>query len=111
MKLFPIGAIVVGAVLEFETVRAQQTPSQEPRQHSQAMTQQSWMMDYEQMLTDMKAADARLQALSDRMTSARGDEKVPAIQDVVSELVKDQLGMHQHLMMMHGHMMSQMPMK
>jgi competence protein ComGF len=111
MKLVPMAAIVVGAVLTLATVRAQQTSSHEPHQHSQATTQKSWMMDYEDMMAEMKAADARVQSLADRMVSARGSEKVPAIQDVVSELVKDQLSMHQHMMVMHDHMMSQMPMK
>ncbi len=111
MKLFPIGAIVIVAVLAFATVRAQQTSpsSQQPLQHGQTMPQKSWMMDYEEMMTDMKASDARLQSLTDRMTSAKGDDKVPAIQDVVSELVKGQLTLHQHMMMMHEHMMPQMP--
>ena len=113
MKLFSIGAVVVGAALALAMVRPQQKSSQEPRQYSQAttQTQRSWMMDYEEMMAEMKAADARLQPLAERMVSAKGDEKVPAIQDVVTELVKDQLGMHQHLIMMHDHMMSQMPMK
>jgi len=111
MKLFSIGAIVVGAALALAMVRPQQKSLQQPHQYSQATTQRSWMMDYEEMMAEMKAADARLQPLAERMVSAKGDEKVPAIQDVVTELVKDQLGMHQHLIMMHDHMMSQMPMK
>lgn len=63
------------------------------------------------MMADMKAADARLQALADKMKSAQGDEKLRAIEDVVSELVKSQLEMHREMPMMHGHMMSQMPHK
>ena len=71
----------------------------------------STVIDHEKMMADMKAADARLEALSDRMKSAQGDEKIRAIQDVVSELVKNQVDMHRQMGMMHEHMMSQMPHK
>lgn len=110
MKLLPIGAILVSAVLVFAPVRAQQTSAQQP-QHSRPMMQKSGMMDHDKMMGDMKAADARLQSLAEKMKSAKGNEKVQAIQDVVSELVNDQLTMHQHMAMMHDHMMSQMPKK
>jgi hypothetical protein len=39
------------------------------------------------------------------MKSAQGEAKVMAMQDVVSELVANQLKMHQHMMMMHDTMM------
>ena len=111
MKLISISAMLVAAMLFFAHARAQQ-PSTHEQHHGQASTaQQSGMMDHHKMMADMKAADARLQSLADKMTSARSDEKVQAIQDVVSALVKDQLDMHQHMAMMHDHMMSQMPKK
>ncbi len=69
------------------------------------------MMDHHKMMADMKAADARLDALAQTMTSARGDDKVAAMQALLTELVKNQVGMHHHMAMMHDHMMSQMPHK
>jgi hypothetical protein len=45
------------------------------------------------------------------MTSARGDDKVAAIQALLTELVKNQVDMHREMAMMHDHMMSQMPPK
>ena len=69
------------------------------------------MMDHDKMMADMKAADARLETLAQTMTSARGDDKVAAMQAVLTELVKNQVDMHHHMAMMHDHMMSQMPHK
>ena len=69
------------------------------------------MMDHDKMMAGMKAADARLEALAQTMTSARGDEKVAAMQALLTELVKNQVDMHRHMAMMHDHMMSQMPPK
>ena len=69
------------------------------------------MMDHDKMMAGMKAADARLEALAQTMTSARGDEKVAAMQALLTELVKNQVDMHRHMAMMHDHMMSQMPHK
>jgi len=69
------------------------------------------VMDHDKMMADMKAADAHLEALAQAMTSARGDDKVAAMQALLTELVKNQVDMHRHMAMMHGHMMSQMPPK
>lgn len=111
MKLFPIGAVLVAAFLALAPARAQQAAAHEQHQHDQTTAPKSGMMDHDKMMADMKAADARLQALADTMRSAQGDEKVRAIENVVSELVKNQIDMHQHMAMMHEHMMSQMPKK
>ena len=69
------------------------------------------MMDHDKMMADMKTADARLQALAQTMASARGDDKVAAMQALLTELVENQVDMHRHMAMMHDHMMSQMPHK
>jgi hypothetical protein len=79
-------------------------------EHSMPTPQVGGMMDHDKMMADMKAADARLEALAQTMTSARGD-KVAAIQALLTELVKNQVDMHHHMAMMHHHMMSQMPPK
>ena len=45
------------------------------------------------------------------MKSASGNDKVRAMQELVTELVQNQVDMHRHMAMMHEHMMSQMPHK
>jgi hypothetical protein len=72
------------------------------------MPQAGTMMDHDKMMADMKAADARLEALAQTMTAAPGDDKVAAMQALLTELVKNQVDMHRHMGMMHDHMMSQM---
>ena len=101
-------AVVAGLLLA--PVRAQQAPPKAP-EHSLPMPQAGAMMDHDKMMADMKAADARLEALAQTMTSARGDDKVAAMQVLLTELVKNQVDMHRHMAMMHDHMMSQMPHK
>jgi hypothetical protein len=111
MKAFSIGAIAVSAMLFFVPARAQQASTHEQHQHSQPAQQPDGMMDHQKMMADMKAADDRLQALADKMTTAHGEDRIRAIQDVVSELVKNQVAMHERMAMMQQQMMSQMPKK
>ncbi len=109
MKLFQIAApVAIAGVLLLVPAHAQQ-PGHDQQEHNQATPQRGGMMDDDKMMTDMKAADARLEALSSTMKSVQGDKKLLAMQEVVSELVKNQVDMHRHMMMMHGRMMSQMP--
>jgi hypothetical protein len=109
MRSIPIAAVAIAAGLLFAPVRAQQVPPKAP-EHSMP-TPQGGMMDHDKMMADMKAADGRLEALAQTMTSARSDDKVAAIQALLTELVKNQVDMHRHMAMMHHHMMSQMPPK
>ena len=55
------------------------------------------MMMHEQMMADMKAADAKLDQLVTDMNAAKGDAKVAAIARVVTELVNHQKSMHAHM--------------
>ena len=107
MRLIPIAAFAIAAGLFLAPVRAQQAPPNAP-EHSMPTPQAGGMMDHDKMMAGMKAADARLEALAQTMTSARGDEKVAAMQALLTELVKNQVDMHRHMAMMHDHMMSQM---
>ncbi len=50
---------------------------------------------HEQMMADMKAGDAKLDALVKDMNAATGDAKVDAIAAVVNELVRQQKAMHE----------------
>ena len=110
MKLISIAAVTLAAGLFLAPARAQQATPKVP-DHTMPMPQAGGMMDHDKMMADMKAADARLEALARTMTSARGDDKVAAMQALLTELVKNQVDMHRHMAMMHDHMMSQMPHK
>ena len=110
MRLLTIAAFAITAGLFLGPVRAQQAPPKAP-EHGVPRPQAAAMMDRDKMMADMKAADARLEALAQTMTSARGDDKVAAIQALLTELVKNQVDMHREMAMMHDHMMSQMPRK
>ena len=107
MKLISVAAFALAAGLFLVPVGAQQTTPKVP-EHTMPMPQASGMMDHDKMMADMKAADARLEALAQTMTSTRGDGKVAAMQALLTELVKNQVDMHRHMAMMHDHMMSQM---
>ena len=112
MRLFNLAApIAVAGVLLLAPAHAQQPPAPSKPNPSQTMPQRGGMMDHAKMMADMKEADARLEALSAKMKAAQGPEKIQAMQDVVSELVKNQLDMHHHMSMMHENMMSQTPHK
>jgi hypothetical protein len=120
MKLFSIAApVAVAAVLFLAPGRAQQPATQQPtpsQPHEQGATtpqgrgmmDHGKMMDHEKMMADMKAADSRLEGLAEKMNAAQGDGKIRAMQDVLNEVVKNQVTMHQHMAMMHEHMMSEM---
>jgi hypothetical protein len=109
MKSLWFAAAVFGTLLLLSPLGAQQAATQGVHQPGQSAAQQMpGMMDQNKMMEQIKAEDARLQMLAERMKSARGEEKVGAMQDVVSELVTNQITLHQHMMM---HMMSQTPNK
>ena len=60
---------------------------------------------HEQMMAEMKAGDAKLDALVTQMSTAAGSAKVDAVAAVVTELVRQQKAMHQHMGQMHSQMM------
>jgi hypothetical protein len=55
------------------------------------------MMMHEQMMADMKAADARLDALVKDMNAATGNAKVDAIAAVLNELRQEQKAMDERM--------------
>ena len=100
MRLFQIGIpiAILSGLLFFSPLNAQQ-----PATRGQQVTPPtSATMDMNKMMADMKASDARLEAMTSKMKMAQGDAKVMAMQDVVEELAKNQIEMHRHMMM---HMM------
>ena len=110
MKMIPMATLALTAGLFLAPAGAQQATPKAP-EHSMPMPQTGGMMNHDKMMADMKAADARLEALAQTMKSASGNDKVRAMQELVTELVQNQVDMHRHMAMMHEHMMSQMPHK
>ena len=107
MKMIPMATLALTAGLFLAPAWAQQATPKAP-EHSMPMPQTGGMMNHDTMMADMKAADARLEALAQTMKSASGNDKVRAMQELVSELVQNQVDMHRQMAMMHEHMMSQM---
>lgn len=68
---------------------------------------QDMMKMHEQMMTQMKEGDAKLDALVKEMNAASGDAKVNAVAAVVSELVRQNRSMHEHMGRMHQHIMGE----
>ena len=103
MRLLQIGipVAVLSGLLFLSPLKAQQ-----PRYPANPATPQTSAptMNVDKAIADMQASDAKLQTLTTKMQSAQGEAKVMAMQDVVNELVKNQLEMHQHMMMMRGRM-------
>jgi len=60
---------------------------------------------HEQMMAEMKAGDAKLDALVSDMNAAADNAKVNAVAAVVTELVRQHKAMHEHMGQMHQHMM------
>ena len=87
-----------------------QQPAPQTHEHG-SPTPQAGGMDHDKMTADMKAADARLEALAQTMKSAHGDDKIKAMQELLTVLVQNHLDMHRQMSMPHEHMMSQMPHK
>ncbi len=73
---------------------------------------QAMMAEREKMMTDMKAADQRLDDLVVKMNAASGAEKTAATATVVSEMVTQRRTMRDGMMKMQqdmmGHMMEHM---
>jgi hypothetical protein len=95
VRLILIVTLAITAALFLAPARAQQATPKAP--------------EHDKMMADMTAGDARLEALTQTMTSASGNDKVRAMQALLTQLVQNQVGMHRQMSLMHDHMMSQMP--
>lgn len=86
---------------------ARATPETPPSQaQSQSQSSMPDMMKmHEQMMAEMKAADAKPDALVKDMNAATGEAKINAISAVVTELVRQQKAMHERMGQMHQQMM------
>ena len=99
-----VAAVLVTGLVRLGTASAPQNPSPQPPAQ-QAQNLPDMMKMHEKMMADMKAADARLDALVKAMNAAAGDAKTNAIAAVVNELVAQHKLMHAHMGQMHQEMM------
>lgn len=96
-------ATVVSALLAFGLMwntgeAAAAAPQAAPPQAGQAKPEMAAMMKMqEQMMAEMKAGDARLDALVKEMDAAAGPAKVTAMSSTLSELVRQHKSMHDHM--------------
>jgi uncharacterized membrane protein len=98
--------VLGGTMLAIQLVSpaaAQNRQAQPPASPAQSM--QDMMKMHEQMMAQMKAGDAKLDALVKEMNAATGNAKVNAIAAVVTELVMQNRSMHEHMGQMHQQMM------
>ena len=89
-------ALVLGATQP--GLSAQAAPPRQPNM-------QDMMKMHEQMMGEMTAGDAKLDALVKEMNAAPGDAKVNAVAAVVNELVRQHRAMLGRMGEMHQHMM------
>jgi hypothetical protein len=61
---------------------------------------------HQQMMAEMKAGDARLEALVKDMNAAAGEKRVMSMMAVINELVRQHQSMHGHMGQMHEQMMA-----
>ena len=78
--------------------------------HGGQSTTQHMMKMHEQMMAEMKAADARLDALVRDMNAATGNARIDAIAAVLNELLQQRKAMHECVAKMSEHMMGGMKM-
>jgi hypothetical protein len=71
---------------------------------------QHMMRMREQMMAEMKAADARLDALVRDMNAATGNARIDAVAAVLNELVQQRKAMHERMGKMSEHMTGGMKM-
>ena len=108
-----VAAICVMLALAFGVSRvgfgsvafAQQSSAVQETTQPQQPNMQAMMKMHEQMMAEMKAADAKLDALVKDMNSATGEAKVIAMAAVVNELVQQHKAMHGRMGLMHQQMM------
>jgi hypothetical protein len=103
------GLLTLGAGIAQRGVGAEEATPQNPAPQGTTPQPQAGMADmmkmHEQMMAEMKAGDAKLDALARDMNAATGDAKVTATAAVVNELVRQQKAMHERMSQMHQQMM------
>ena len=106
-RLFLVGAFIVVLVgmtgTRFNIAEA--TDQGQTAQGTMQSDEHHMMMMHQQMMAEMTAGDAKLDALVKEMNAAKGDAQLTAVATLVSELVAQHKAMHSHMEEMHRHMM------
>jgi hypothetical protein len=99
--------LVIGSGISSHGIEAAQvTQNPAPQAAAQPPSGRADMMKmHEQMMAEMKASDAKLDALVKDMNAAAGENKINAIVAVVNELVRQNKAMHEHMGQMHQQIM------
>jgi hypothetical protein len=101
--------LTFGAGIAQRGVGAEERTPQNPAPQGTTPQPQPGMADmmkmHEQMMAEMKAGDAKFDALVKDMNAAAGDAKVNAMAAVVNELVRQHKAMHERMGQMHQQMM------
>jgi Spy/CpxP family protein refolding chaperone len=103
--------IAIAAALLLSVATFAQQPDKQPAKPGAASSQMSMaemMKMHDQMMAEMKTANAKLDQLVQKMDSATGDAKVNATADVAKELVAQHKAMYDRMGTMHQQMMSGM---
>ena len=103
-----VAALVVGLLSAVVLAQQPTPPAQQPaagasmQQPDQPPPMGRGMMtrNRARMMSEMKAADDRLQQLVTKMNAATGDQKVTAMAELLTQLVNDHIAMHQRMMQM-----------
>lgn len=102
----------VGMLLQGPLAAGSQDPAQQQpagKQRSEMAARCKEMMDArEKMMTEMKAADERLDGLVTKMNAASGEQKTDAIAATVTELVAQRRTMRERMAGMQQRMMAHM---
>jgi hypothetical protein len=99
---------VASGTARFDVTAAEpalQTPAAQGTVQESQSRMREMMKMHEQMMAEMEAADAKLDALVMAMNAAVGDAKVNAMASIVNELVRQHKAMHGRMGQMHQHMM------
>ena len=97
--------LATGLLRAPKPARYQLNTSPQPRAQ-QAQNMPDMMKMHEQMMADMAAANAKLDALVKDMSAASGDAKVAAMAAVLTELVRQHASMHERMGQMHREMVA-----
>ena len=82
-----------------------QDPLSPHEQHQSPSSTPGTMKMHEHMMAEMRAADAKLDALIKEMNAAKGEAKILAMSAVIDELVRQQKALHDGMAQMHLQMM------
>jgi hypothetical protein len=113
-----VSAAVCAAMLVQPAVGALRAQEPAPQQQQQmggaGMSKQchAMMASHEEMMKEMKAADAKLDSLVAKMNESKGDARVDAVAEAVTTLVRQRASMRERMMQgqmgMMRHMMEHM---